>query len=116
MSFFKQNDLAGHYQNRKAHYFGQPLEPIEGASGPRDPRRSKVMGGGENCRSSTVEIWDAQGQWRAGPEMRPGCDAIGRDMQRDMQRGCFSAAFAAELSRLSEGVGKFDRVSLILSR
>ena len=71
MSFFKQNDLAGHYQNRKAHYFGQPLEPIEGASAPRgppnDPRRSKVMGGGE----------DAQGQWRAGPEMRPGCDAIG---------------------------------------
>jgi len=29
-----------------------------------------VMGGGENCRSSTVEIWDEQGQWRPGPEMR----------------------------------------------
>lgn len=31
----------------------------------------QVMGGGENCRSSTVEIWDEQGQWRPGPEMRP---------------------------------------------
>ncbi|CAK9023277.1 Extended synaptotagmin-2 (E-Syt2) [Durusdinium trenchii] len=30
-----------------------------------------VLGGGENCRSSSVEIWDAgASHWRPGPEMR----------------------------------------------
>ena len=65
-----KNHLAGQKKSQTCFHGPAPKASVKEL--PTIPSVSKVMGGGENCRSSTVEIWDAQGQWRPGPEMRPG--------------------------------------------